>query len=106
MLPINKWVLYLSFCCFFLPLIFSKTKQIRLDGKIGELSYSIYICHMLIWYVISPYVKTGDLSHYKGEILVITSVLFAFILVKYISEPLEIYRRKRLTAYRARKHED
>jgi peptidoglycan/LPS O-acetylase OafA/YrhL len=93
--PINKWVLYSVFSCFFLPLLFSKSKGLKFDTKVGELSFPIYICHLLVIMLITPALSIIGLEQWRGETSVVFSILLSIFLVKYLSVPLENYRRKR-----------
>ena len=54
-----------------IPSIFILTKSSKIDNRIGDLSYPIYIVHMLIIYIASQINKQFDLNINKG-ILVIT----------------------------------
>lgn len=55
------WIFYLAFAAA-IPPLFALTKSCRLDARLGELSYPIYICHVTViavlnyfWYSAIPY---------------------------------------------------
>lgn len=78
-----------------IPFIFSLTKKMRLDNKIGELSYPIYIIHIFTLAVIQRYNQLIIVNS-----ILITNILFtvilSFILIKYISDPIEKIRQRRV----------
>ncbi len=87
-------VLYFFIFTLVLPFIFLLTKQNYLDRFIGELSYPVYIDHIFV-------IKTLDnirLSRNSSFMMLVIcfSLLLAYALVKYIDNPIDIIRQKRL----------
>lgn len=93
-----KGLVYLG--CFFaaLPFVFILTKNWKKDSYIGELSYPIYISHMLVLVVMqsSHFPLIGGL----GLTLSILTVLFSILLNKLIANKIEKIRQKRVTSNR------
>jgi len=92
----KKMVLYVLLA-FSVPLIFSLTKNNVFDNFIGNLSYPVYCCHLLVLKWISkmpgwkPYLK-GTLP---GAILAMLIIIgFSYLLFKYIETPFDNYRKK------------
>jgi len=79
-----------------LPFIFIYTKSSKLDRFIGELSYPIYISHMLMIDV------CGWLHIPKGVLLtsvtIVLTILFSLLINKLVTEKIEKYRQKRVRA--------
>jgi len=93
--PYN-WVMFAYFTLFFLaiPFVFELSKSWKWDRWIGELSYPIYISHMLVVIVVSQL----SLPTYGGfgfTVIAITLVL-AVILNKFVAERIEVIRQKRV----------
>ena len=87
-----KWSFYIVFA-FALPFVFELFKRSDIDRKIGELSYPIYITHMLVAAVI---INLYDFKGFKGFVVAIGSLLFSMIINKYIQAPIETHRQNRL----------
>ena len=86
----KQWAYYALLACA-IPLIFQFTKNSRVDRWIGELSYPVYICHMLILRVIGNYVP----NHYLALAACAGSIMFSILLMKFVIEPIETIRRSR-----------
>ena len=89
---ILKWSLYLVFV-FSLPFIFLLFKKSELDRKVGELSYPIYITHLLIGTVV---VNLFDFGNLKGILIAFGSIIFSIIINKFIQNPIELFRQQRI----------
>jgi peptidoglycan/LPS O-acetylase OafA/YrhL len=65
--------------CFLLlvPLTFMFQNRYALDRKIGELSYPIYVCHMLVVSVAAPLIEV----RYKGDAVLRSAVMVALTVV-------------------------
>lgn len=92
---------YKDFIYFFLifllvPFIFLTTKDSKIDGYIGELSYPMYICHLFIFWMI-VYVKMpapGGL----GIALTVTTIIFSIFLNEFVAKKVERFRQRRLNS--------
>jgi peptidoglycan/LPS O-acetylase OafA/YrhL len=94
----KKALFYGSFCIC-LPFIFERTKRLRFDGFVGDLSYPVYLNHVLL---ISMFGYFGfSTSRWLGLILAGASILFALILNELIANPIERFRQRRVRATEA-----
>lgn len=89
----NKYYLFFMSLFIIIPFTFNKTKHMKKDRFIGELSYPIYICHMFIVVAISA---TNIYIYNKGITAIIASIIAAIGLKYFISDKVENYRQKRL----------
>ena len=94
-IPYKQVIFFVSFFLS-VPIIFYGTKDIKWDYRLGELSYPVYISHMLLLYVImnEKFPKIGSM----GLTLAIFSISFAYLLNKFVQKPIERFRQKRLKA--------
>jgi peptidoglycan/LPS O-acetylase OafA/YrhL len=87
------------FILFFLsiPFIFKFSRNFKWDSVIGDLSYPVYISHMLIAMFIH---KLGSINSLVGSgfTVAILSIAFSVLLNKFISKPIELYRQKRVVS--------
>ncbi|MEZ0486880.1 acyltransferase family protein [Fibrella aquatica] len=74
-----------------LPFVFLQTKHNRLDAKIGDLSYPLYIVHFLVWESLSAWQIGGA---YVNIYTLIISVGVAFALNRLIGERVERVRQQ------------
>lgn len=92
----NQIKMYLFYVCFVisLPFIFHYSKGSKIDRLIGELSYPVYLSHIMIGYVV------GQLFPVKSFLFSLTtaslSIIFSILLNKYLIGRIEIYRQKRI----------
>lgn len=91
---IINWLFYV-FCALSLPFIFEFSKAWKLDARIGELSYPIYISHILVIGAITPFMKGGGQEH-RGTLAVLFTIIFSYILLRLISDPIEKIRKSRV----------
>lgn len=81
-----------------IPVLFNWLKKSKWDYKIGELSYPIYIVHMLIaWscYGLAKYTTMFDFLE-NGWAIAAISVVATIFLNRWIAYPVEKYRQARL----------
>jgi peptidoglycan/LPS O-acetylase OafA/YrhL len=90
---------------FALPFLFIWQSQSQWDRRIGDLSYPIYIGHLLVLfglaYLVKKYQVIAPLGLMRTLLGVLGAVAFAIVLNKFIAEPLE-KRRARLRGARAK----
>jgi peptidoglycan/LPS O-acetylase OafA/YrhL len=86
---------YLYIVAFFaaLPFIFIYTKSSKRDAYIGELSYPIYISHMLVLTFLKLFIIP---KAYLGLTLTIVTILFSILLNELIAKKIEKIRQKRV----------
>jgi peptidoglycan/LPS O-acetylase OafA/YrhL len=93
---VKEW-LYYTVIAIATPFVFLFTKNNKWDFRIGELTYPVYMCHIFIFAVLGYLNKfTGIGPAYSGLVTVVGSVLFSMVLVKYIVEPIENIRQRRV----------
>jgi len=88
---------FLLFAAFilFIPLTFVFQNNYRLDSYIGNLSYPIYISHMLVIWIISylAWQLKSENQYIFSLICVLATVGFAILLDKYVGLPFENIRK-------------
>jgi peptidoglycan/LPS O-acetylase OafA/YrhL len=92
---IYKWcVLFFSFFLF-LPLIFDFQNHHTLDKWIGELSYPIYIGHMLVILVIESIFKKLNIvnKYFFSIVCLVFSIIFAIFLYEIIGKRVDKFRK-------------
>lgn len=98
-LPIpHKNILYLFGFFITLPFIFILTKKWKKDTEIGELSYPIYISHILILTII----KALDIPIFGplGLTISLLTIAFSVLLNSVVTKRIEKIRQKRLVTTR------
>ena len=89
---ISVWSLY-AFMIVLVPSLFNLTKFSSLDRLCGDLSYPIYIVHMLVQNVSVVFRKRMPMDDPQFMIFVITATIIAsLVLVHYIEAPIERWR--------------
>jgi peptidoglycan/LPS O-acetylase OafA/YrhL len=82
---------------FSLPFIFSKFKKNKLDKKIGDFSYELYICHELVVYALmATLAKVSHHDNLNKLMAVIASLSFAYIVSWLITQKIDKFRQARL----------
>jgi peptidoglycan/LPS O-acetylase OafA/YrhL len=82
-------IAFYAYCGWALPLAFQLTRSNRVDRYLGELSYPIYLAHLL---VISVALYSGW-SGYRLAALILTLVaIAAVVLHEGIQKPVDRYR--------------
>ena len=101
---IMKDALLFGLCFACLPLLFIYQTQHRWDAWIADLSYPIYIGHILIISVVHAVLSLLSLHHpmlFIGCVLVV-SVVFAVVLNYTIAQPIEDLRQRYKRSIKAR----
>jgi peptidoglycan/LPS O-acetylase OafA/YrhL len=97
-LPIpGKMTLYLLSCVLSLPFIFHLTNAKKFDKYVGELSYPVYLSHVLV----ATCVRSLSISSFAGtEGLTVTlfAILFSITLNELIAKKIERVRQRRVPA--------
>lgn len=85
----------LFFIAFFIsiPYIFQLSKKSKIDRYIGDLSYTLYICHIFILTIVN---KLNFLIINKGITVILLSFIISIILKHLLSDNIEKYRQNRL----------
>ena len=88
-----KYYIYLTFFTISLPFIFDLTKRNNWDRFIGEMSYPIYLSHLLVVFIVSMLNK--NLADSSFHIVPLTIVLSVF-LNEFFLKPIEKIRQTRI----------
>ena len=75
-----------------IPYLFKFTKKFKFDRFIGELSYPIYLTHILILNL----VRTAGITKYQNIATILGSIVLSIILVKLVGDRLEGLRQGRV----------
>ncbi len=89
-----KTLIYYPLFAGTIPIIFNATRSWKWDYFLGELSYPVYISHMLIYYLLIP--LGLQKVEYVGNLLAVLSIGFSILLNLYIVKPIEKFRQRRL----------
>jgi len=92
---VKHWCFYLLVTAA-IPFVFFYTKNLKADRYIGELSYPIYISHVLVLLCIQPLINKFQLDTHQGLLTVVCSILFSMVLIKFVINPIEQYRQRRV----------
>lgn len=90
-----KESMFFSLIIFTIPILFDFSQRHKWDIAVGELSYPVYISHILVGSIctVIPY------SVFKsGAFIALISILFSYFLNKVVMPPIEKYRQSRLTS--------
>ena len=74
--------------------LFHLTAQNTWDRKLGELSYPLYICHLLVINTLATFIGNSDHLAYLSLAI---SLLLSAVLNELLQKPIDQYRAKRLT---------
>jgi peptidoglycan/LPS O-acetylase OafA/YrhL len=93
-----KEILFYFIFILSLPFVFILSSRNLIDRKIGELSYPVYITHILILAAIYPVIfnHLNLNSNLLGPISFILAVILSLLLNKVVQEPIDKYRHKKL----------
>ncbi|WP_345985250.1 acyltransferase [Sulfurimonas sp. HSL-1656] len=93
LIQIKNWTLYIC-TVVVIPYLFTATKSSKIDNFIGELSYPVYLIHVLMIFMLRALKLEASLVPFA----VVLSVIGGIVLVKYIDMPIEKYRQSRVSA--------
>jgi len=94
---LKQTILFLSVACC-LPFAFEATKKSKIDRFLGNLSYPIYISQVIVikMVTINRFPKVID----KGFTALIMVIILALLVNKFVGEPIERYRTKRVQRFK------
>lgn len=88
-------IFYLFLLCS-LPYIFKAFKNSAIDRYIGELSFSIYICHHLVLCLYRDYFFSHkNMMVYYGYLAVFSTLVLSIIIQQTLVKPIERYRAQK-----------
>jgi peptidoglycan/LPS O-acetylase OafA/YrhL len=87
-----------------LPILFDWTKKSRLQKWIGDLSYPVYICHILVkWGLLAAMgVTIKGVTNPPGWLLLVCSVALAALLLWLVDYPIDRWRQRRVKDFQPR----
>ena len=92
-----KEILYFSMIIVSIPILFNYLKNNKLDSKIGELSYPVYIVHLLVIGIVGGFGhKYSKAFLMTGAAYALASIIAAYFLNVAIALPIEKFRQARL----------
>jgi peptidoglycan/LPS O-acetylase OafA/YrhL len=97
---IKQWIYYGVFAAA-IPFMFQAFRRNTTDKWVGELSYPVYMSHMLILDIVGyggrwPYIP----EKYLAVVICAGSIAFSVVLVKLVIERMEKVRQSRMAASR------
>lgn len=90
-LPGQRWIYYFLAGAS-LPIIFATTRSFDWDRWIGNLSYPIYLSHMLVLSMVSAVIKGGGHAH----VVFIVTIILSIALLRWVEMPLDNWRQRRI----------
>jgi len=107
-LLINRWnglsrvasVVFFTLAVLAIPLLFRASKNWQFDRLLGELSYPIYICHVLVIWCLDRAVALGT-SYARGFTIMAMTIAFSYVLYWLIDRPIDAWRQRRFDRERA-----
>lgn len=93
---LKQWLFY-GVLVLSIPVIFSLSKNWKLDNFMGELSYPIYISHLFILNATTYKFYSGPYREYLLIVSLVLTIIFSALLVRYIVRPIETYRQRRVS---------
>jgi peptidoglycan/LPS O-acetylase OafA/YrhL len=107
-LLINRWngVSRIASVGFFMlavaaiPFLFRASKSWTFDRLLGELSYPIYICHVLVIWCLDRVVSLGA-GYVRGFTIMAATIALSWVLYWSIDRPIDAWRQRRFDRERA-----
>jgi peptidoglycan/LPS O-acetylase OafA/YrhL len=94
--PLKQWIYYALFACA-VPFIFLVSRKNRLDRWIGELSYPVYMSHMLMLGIIGYHTRWPHIPEkFLGLVVAVASIAFSVLLARFVIQPIETIRQSRV----------
>lgn len=90
------WMMYVLMVAS-LPLVFTVTKNLKIDRCIGDLSYPIYIFHAPIILILGTQKNPPS-----GGYTLLATLFISILIVKFVDAPLEKWRQMRVRSVLAR----
>jgi peptidoglycan/LPS O-acetylase OafA/YrhL len=92
----NNFLYYYLLVMVSLPFLFSFSKKKRLDRSLADLSYPVYLSHILVFKVVTntplQYLQPGMIA----SVTIAATLGFSYLLVKTIEKPIDRQRKKML----------
>jgi peptidoglycan/LPS O-acetylase OafA/YrhL len=106
-LLINRWngasrvgsVGFLVMASLAIPFLFALTRKNDPDRHLGELSYPIYICHMLVIWIVEMFFKAPT-TLMSGAIMMAGTLALSCVLYLCVDTPVDRWRQRRFERQR------
>jgi peptidoglycan/LPS O-acetylase OafA/YrhL len=92
-----QWLFYILLL-FMLPVLFVHQGKNKLMMYLGDITYPLYICHLLVIYILQSLMINKANENLYRIIGVVVCIFFAIILNRYIANPIDKYRQARIKA--------
>jgi len=95
-IELSQWLFYGCFAAA-IPFVFRLTKDSALDRQVGDLSYPMYVSHLLVFWTLSStqvFDKVG--TDYRGLLTILCTVAISMGLLR-ASNPIERIRTRRVS---------
>lgn len=79
-----------------IPFTFYFSQTLSFDTVVGNLSYPVYLSHLLIFKLISNSPIPQNNHSLITLITIVSTLLFSYVLVKFVEGPIDVLRNKRL----------
>ncbi len=98
---IRPWYFY-PFFAFSMPFLFHWSRNLSWDRNLGELSYPLYCVHLFVIGLLYKHF-IGIHNAWYGFVAVSISLILAWLLVRFVVNPIEQIRQKRVDRLKAEK---
>ena len=82
-----------------LPMLFRLSKHLTWDRTAGDLSYPVYLCHLIPIQLLQGSSALSDHPGVRALLAVVGTVILAAVATKYVEIPLDKYRQKRVRVH-------
>jgi peptidoglycan/LPS O-acetylase OafA/YrhL len=82
-----------------LPALFHWTGRIKLDRALGEASYPLYLCHVMVLDVVARFGAGASRPWMQAALTLGISLGIAFLTARYLDEPIDRFRQLRIKRY-------
>ncbi|MBP9818060.1 acyltransferase [Candidatus Shapirobacteria bacterium] len=91
----GEWILYFLIMGI-VPLLFIGSKDSRIDRQLGDLSYPVYITHILVNNVVYPllFVPFQIDRNWQTPTVMLLSIVLSLLINHFIQRPVEVVRQK------------
>jgi len=90
-------IILITLFIFALPFLFTFQKEISWDSRIGELSYPIYICHMLVIWIVWTTIAGKSIpakSITAIAIIIVMTLISSFLLNRFVAKKFNDLRKR------------
>lgn len=87
--------LFMGVIFLILPKLFALTKNIKVDKYIGELSYPLYISHVLVIWISNSMMLPGSLE--QRITVALGSIVFAIIIYELVDKRVDVFRHRKFS---------